>query len=88
MAVLVSDGDSRICAANLDTGESWIHRIPEQYGFESYNVLGLSEDGHRLYWYQYGEWEDPDCWIESKHYFCMDLLSGEIPGGYSFVCLP
>lgn len=78
MAVLVSDGDSRICAANLDTGESRIHRIPEQYGFESYNVLGLSEDGHRLYWYQYGEWEDPDCWIESKHYFCMDLLSGEI----------
>lgn len=70
--------DGQICLANLETGEQLFYTIPEAYDFTAYHILGVSEDGRRLYWTPSGYWNDPAYWIDHSKYYRIDLYSGEI----------
>lgn len=70
--------ENRVCLADTKTGESWLHTVPQGYGFSEYRILGTSADGQRLYWSDPYQWEDPACWIDDSGYYCLDFETGAV----------
>ena len=70
--------DERVCLADLRTGESWLHSIPQEYSYSEYRILGTSADGTRLYWSGPLQYEDPGCWMGDRSVFCLDFETGAV----------
>lgn len=75
--VLLTD-ENRVCLADLGTGESWLHSIPQGFNYSEYRILGTSKDGTRLYWSDPNQWDDPSCWIDHSRYYCLDFETGVV----------
>lgn len=70
--------DERVCLADLRTGESWLHNIPQEYHYSEYRILGTSADGMRLYWSGPLQYDDPSCWMGDRSVFCLDFETGKV----------